>query len=290
MDLDQNQYQIIVESSPNMIWRSGLDALCNYFNATWLNFTGKTMDQEVGNGWVDGVHPEDVERCVKIYLDAFKKQEPFEMDYRLKRHDGVYRWINDRGVPFYVGDRQFAGYIGSCMDVTEKVEGQKLREMAQQDGLTKLLNRQYFEQLGKIEFAKAQRFSTGLTLAMIDIDDFKRINDTYGHLTGDDVLKEMAQTMRSMIRDFDLLARFGGDEFVLLMTNTNLSDANALIQRLDQAIKNNVVRSGDQEIKVSASFGIHQLNGEENLEKVLIEADRRLYEAKRRIKSNDDFD
>ena len=290
MDLDQNQYQIIVESSPNMIWRSGLDALCNYFNATWLNFTGKTMDQEVGNGWVDGVHPEDVERCVKIYLDAFKKQEPFEMDYRLKRHDGVYRWINDRGVPFYVGDHQFAGYIGSCMDVTEKVEGQKLREMAQQDGLTKLLNRQYFEQLGKIEFAKAQRFSTGLTLAMIDIDDFKRINDTYGHLTGDDVLKEMAQTMRSMIRDFDLLARFGGDEFVLLMTNTNLSDANALIQRLDQAIKNNVVRSGDHEIKVSASFGIHQLNGEENLEKVLIEADRRLYEAKRRIKSNDDFD
>lgn len=287
MDLDQNQYQIIVESSPNMIWRSGLDALCNYFNATWLKFTGKPMAQEVGNGWVDGVHPEDVDRCIKIYLGAFAKQEPFEMDYRLKRHDGVYRWINDRGVPYYVGDAQFAGYIGSCMDVTEKVEGQKLREMAQQDGLTKLLNRQYFEQLGNLEFAKAKRFSTGLTLAMIDIDDFKRINDTYGHITGDDVLKEMARCMKDVTRDFDLLARFGGDEFVLLMTNTNASDAKALIQRIDQAIKKNIVRSGDHEIRVSASFGIHQLNGEENLEKVLIEADRRLYEAKRRIKSND---
>lgn len=290
MDLDQNQYQIIVESSPNMIWRSGLDALCNYFNATWLNYTGKTMEQEVGNGWVDGVHPEDVERCVKIYLDAFAKQEPFEMDYRLKRHDGVYRWINDRGVPFYIGDHRFAGYIGSCMDVTEKVEGQKLREMAQQDGLTKLLNRQYFEQLGKIEFAKAKRFSTGLTLAMIDIDDFKRINDTYGHITGDDVLKEISRTMKEMIRDFDFLARFGGDEFVLLMTNTNATEAKALVHRLDQAIKNNIVQSGQHEIKVSASFGIHQLNGEENLEKVLIEADRRLYEAKRRIKSTNDYD
>jgi len=290
MDLDQNQYQIIVESSPNMIWRSGLDALCNYFNATWLKFTGKTMAQEVGNGWVDGVHPEDMERCVKIYLEAFARQEPFEMDYRLKRHDGVYRWINDRGVPFYVGDHQFAGYIGSCMDVTEKVEGQRLREMAQQDGLTKLLNRQYFEQLGKIEFAKAKRFSTGLTLAMIDIDDFKRINDTYGHIIGDDVLKEMAKTMKEVIRDFDLLARFGGDEFVLLMTNTNASEAEALIHRLDQAIKKNVVRNGEHEVKVSASFGIHQLNGEENLEKVLIEADRRLYEAKRRIKTNNDHD
>lgn len=290
MDLDQNQYQIIVESSPNMIWRSGLDTLCNYFNATWLNFTGKHMEQEVGNGWIEGVHPEDVERCVKIYLDAFTKQEPFEMDYRLKRHDGVYRWINDRGVPFYVGDHQFAGYIGSCMDVTEKVEGQRLREMAQQDGLTKLLNRQYFEQLGKIEFAKAKRFSTGLTLAMIDIDDFKRINDTYGHIIGDDVLKEMARTMKEVIRDFDLLARFGGDEFVLLMTNTNASEAEALVDRLDQAIKKNVVRSGDHEVKVSASFGVHQLNGEENLEKVLIEADRRLYEAKRRIKTSNDHD
>jgi len=290
MDLDQNQYQIIVESSPNMIWRSGLDASCNYFNVTWLKFTGKTMAQEVGNGWVDGVHPEDVERCVKIYLEAFAKQESFEMDYRLKRHDGIYRWINDRGVPFYVGDHQFAGYIGSCMDVTEKVEGQRLREMAQQDGLTKLLNRQYFEQLGKIEFAKAKRFSTGLTLAMIDIDDFKRINDTYGHIIGDDVLKEIARTMKEVIRDFDLLARFGGDEFVLLMTNTNASEAEALIHRLDQAIKKNVVRNGDHEVKVSASFGIHQLNGEENLEKVLIEADRRLYEAKRRIKTNNDHD
>lgn len=290
MDLDQNQYQIIVESSPNMIWRSGLDALCNYFNATWLKFTGKTMAQEVGNGWVDGVHPEDVERCVKIYLEAFARQEPFEMDYRLKRHDGVYRWINDRGVPYTIEDDIFAGYIGSCMDVTEKVEGQKLREMAQQDGLTKLLNRQYFEQLGNIEFAKAKRFSTGLTLAMIDIDDFKRINDTFGHITGDDVLKEMARCMKDVTRDFDLLARFGGDEFVLLMTNTNATDAKTLIHRLDQAIKNNVVRSGEHEIRVSASFGIHQLNGEENLEKVLIEADRRLYEAKRRIKSNDDYD
>ena len=72
MKLSTNEYQIIVESSPNMIWRAGTDALCNYFNATWLRFTGKSMEDEVGNGWATGVHPDDFDRCLKIYLDNFE--------------------------------------------------------------------------------------------------------------------------------------------------------------------------------------------------------------------------
>jgi|GEM_PF-2701818 len=89
MNLDNDQYRIIVESSPNMIWRSGKDTLCNYFNTTWLNFTGRSLEQEMGVGWAEGVHPEDYETCLKIYLDAFAKEESFEMEYRLKRNDSV---------------------------------------------------------------------------------------------------------------------------------------------------------------------------------------------------------
>ena len=108
MTLSLNDYKIIVETAPNLIWRSGLDTKCYYFNKTWLDFTGRTFEQEYGDGWVEGVHPDDLDRCVRIYLDNFNQRTPFEMEYRLRRHDGEWRWINDRGVPVVdeQGDRK----------------------------------------------------------------------------------------------------------------------------------------------------------------------------------------
>lgn len=112
-------YLTLFEKFPALIWRSGTDAKCNYFNSTWLNFTGRSMEQELGYGWTEGVHFEDFKLCMKIYLDAFELRQPFEMEYRLRRYDGVYRWIIDYGRPFNDLDRNFAGYIGSCYDITE---------------------------------------------------------------------------------------------------------------------------------------------------------------------------
>src|SRR6476659_705111 len=102
------EYRLLVQHSPVMIWRSGLDAACDYFNETWLAFTGRTLEQEMGNGWAEGVHPEDFKRCVKHYLDHFHRRQEFEMEYRLRRHDGAWRWIFDRGVPFTNDDGEFA--------------------------------------------------------------------------------------------------------------------------------------------------------------------------------------
>jgi diguanylate cyclase (GGDEF)-like protein/PAS domain S-box-containing protein len=285
MKLDNDQYQIIVESSPNMIWRAGKDTLCNYFNKTWLNFTGKAMEDEVGTGWTEGVHPEDYDNCLKIYLEAFAKQESFEMEYRLKRKDGLYRWINDRGVPYYVGDHEFCGYIGSCIDVTDKVEGQKMRDLAQKDGLTGIYNRQYFEQLANVEFSKAKRFKTDLCIAMIDINSFKKINDTHGHHAGDLVLKEVAKIISDNIRELDVFGRFGGDEFILLMSNTDAAEAAIIISRLKYLIEDMEISYNDKIIRLSASMGLHQLAAEEALERVIIEADKKLYEEKRSRKS-----
>jgi PAS domain S-box-containing protein len=129
--MDQNlsgsEYRLLVEHSPVMSWRSGLDAKCNYFNSTWLEFSGRTLEQELGDGWAEGVHPDDVEHCVSYYLDHFSRREPFEMEYRLRRHDGEYRKLFDRAVPFTNEAGDFAGFIGSCVDV----EGRRKAEQAQ---------------------------------------------------------------------------------------------------------------------------------------------------------------
>ena len=123
--LSSPEYRALVEQAPILIWRANTESLCDYFNERWLEFRGRTMAQEYGNGWAEGVHPDDFDRCLKIYLDSFNKREIFEMEYRLMRHDGVYRWIFDRGVPYNDDYGVFAGYIGSCIDVTERVDAQE---------------------------------------------------------------------------------------------------------------------------------------------------------------------
>ncbi|NTW49489.1 MAG: PAS domain S-box protein [Chlorobiales bacterium] len=121
----KSEYAIIVEQAPIMIWRANTTAECDYFNQRWTEFTGRALEQEVGNGWAEGVHPDDFQRCLDFYLINFKQEKVFEMEYRLRRHDGVYRWLFDRGVPFYDDDGTFMGYIGSCIDVTERIEAEE---------------------------------------------------------------------------------------------------------------------------------------------------------------------
>ena len=119
-----SEFRLLVQHSPVMIWRAGLDAKCDYFNETWLAFTGRTMEQELGDGWAEGVHPDDLQRCVAHYLEHFNRREAFEMEYRLRRRDGEFRWIFDRGVPFTDDSGAFAGFIGSCVDVDERRRAQ----------------------------------------------------------------------------------------------------------------------------------------------------------------------
>jgi PAS domain S-box-containing protein len=115
----EQHYQTLADSGQALIWLSGTDQLCTYFNKAWLEFTGRTIDQEIGNGWAAGVHPDDLQRCLDIYLGSFERREKFSMDYRLRRHDGEYRWVQDDGSPRYDNSGTFIGYIGFCLDVTE---------------------------------------------------------------------------------------------------------------------------------------------------------------------------
>jgi PAS domain S-box-containing protein len=116
----QMRFRNMADASPVLLWMSGTDGLCTFFNQTWLRFTGRTLEQEWGVGWAEGVHFEDFQRCMDHYLAAFGERRVFEMEYRLRRADGEFRWILDRGTPRYTPDGTFAGYIGSCVDITER--------------------------------------------------------------------------------------------------------------------------------------------------------------------------
>ncbi len=115
----ETRFRLIANTAPVLIWMSGLDKLCNYFNQPWLEFTGRNLEAELGNGWVEGVHPEDLRKCLDTYTQYFDRREKFRMEYRLRRHDGEYRWVLDIGVPRFNHDGSFAGYVGCCMDISD---------------------------------------------------------------------------------------------------------------------------------------------------------------------------
>ncbi len=137
-ELSREEYKLLVEKAPIMIWRSNLTTECDYFNEVWLTFTGRSMEQETGNGWAEGVHPEDFDRCLKIYTENFGRRQAFEMEYRLRRYDGAFRWIFDRGVPFSDEAGAFQGFIGSCIDVTERREAREALKRAQESEIEQL--------------------------------------------------------------------------------------------------------------------------------------------------------
>jgi PAS domain S-box-containing protein len=116
----EGYFRLLAEAAPVLVWMSGPDKLCTYFNKHWLDFTGQPLEQQLGDGWSAGVHPDDLQRCMQTYCEAFDARQAFRMEYRMRRFDREYRWILDTGVPRFGCDGTFEGYIGSCIDVTEQ--------------------------------------------------------------------------------------------------------------------------------------------------------------------------
>jgi PAS domain S-box-containing protein len=124
------RFRLMADAAPVLIWLSDRTGGCTWFNRSWLEFTGRSFDAELGDGWLEGVHPDDAARCVETYRGAFASRTPFEMDYRLRRHDGEYRWLLDTGRPLDDPRGDFIGYIGSCVDITERREAAELLQQA----------------------------------------------------------------------------------------------------------------------------------------------------------------
>ncbi len=399
----KNIYESLLNKLPNPIWMSGTDAKCYFFNHGWLDFTGRKMEQEIGDGWIDGVKAEDLEYCVDIYLKAFAKQEPFEMEYRLMHKSGEYRWIRDYGNPCYDMEGKFSGYIGSCydiheakksrerieeltyeyetvfqgtqdalflldideekkfryrqlnrayekmsgltteqirgrtpeevfskelaeqlttdftqcmelksslaleetlafpageriwhtvltpimkdgtvihivgsrQDVTEEKRNHKLIEyLGQHDPLTALYNRLFFVDAMK-RVNEKQYYP--VSVIMGDVNGLKLTNDAFGHTVGDELLCKVAKVFKSACRKQDIVARIGGDEFVILLPNTNATQTQSIMQRIDDLCE----LEKAEPIKPSISLGYSvKIDGTEPLNNIYKQAEDKMYESK----------
>jgi PAS domain S-box-containing protein len=190
------RFRLVANTAPTLIWMAGTDKLCEFFNKSWLGFTGRSMEQELGNGWAAGVHPEDLERCLRTYSSAFDARVEFEMEYRLHRFDGKYRWIVDLGVPRFESDGTFCGYIGSCVDITDR----KLSQAALEELSGRLITAQE-EERTRIARELHDDFTQRLALQGIGLTQvWKKMaeSETEGRAKIEDLIKENRDILSDM--------------------------------------------------------------------------------------------
>ena len=275
------QYHNLADSGIALIWTSGTDKLCNYFNLPWLRFTGRTLEQELGNGWAEGVHPDDFEQCLKTYVTSFDKREKFDMEYRVRHVSGEYRWIQDLGTPTYNSSGEFVGYIGHCFDITERKKlEEQLRYQSNRDSMTGLYNRNFFE----VEFKRfEQSRDFPISIIMADIDGLKYTNDTKGHAAGDELLRQGANALSSVMRTGDIVARIGGDEFAVLLPRTDSEMVKTIMERIRDKIGEYNIEQPDLLLNISLGCSTTELF---DLMKTLKHADQNMYADKIKHKAS----
>lgn len=196
----EERFRLVADNAPVLIWMAGTDKRCIFFNKGWLDFTGRSIEQESGYGWASGVHPEDLERCLQIYTFAFDARIEFEMEYRLRRFDGEYRWIADYGVPRFESDRTFCGYIGSCVDITDR----KLSQEALQELSGRLITAQE-EERTRIARELHDDFTQRLALQGIGLTQvWKKMADS--EIEGRAKIQDLIKENREILSDMHVLS------------------------------------------------------------------------------------
>ncbi|EGW22742.1 CHASE domain-containing protein [Methylobacter tundripaludum] len=191
----EQRFRLLADSAPVLIWQAGTDKQCYYFNKGWLEFTGRTLEQEQGNGWAECVHPGDYQRCLDTYITAFDRRKPFSMEYRLRHHDGEYRWLIDTGVPRYTDDKTFLGYIGSCVDITERkqIEDKLARAHAELEQFTRIAAHHLQEPARRL-VSFAQRLQSRLPTEQLNEDAIASLH----------FIEQGAARQSALVRDIQL--------------------------------------------------------------------------------------
>lgn len=227
--------------------------------------------------WVDGIHPDDRDRVLKERSDLFKEDQ-YVHEYRFRHKDGSYRWMHDKLRLFRDKNGNPNEIVGSWIDITGRVQlEEELRESATIDKLTKTFNRLKFEEIVSIEMERSVRYVHPLSMLLFDIDKFKQVNDTKGHLVGDEAIKAVVNVAQKHMRRVNHLVRWGGDEFIILPVETELDGARILAERIRQSIE---MFDFGVAGRLTVSFGISMFKDGDSEDSFLKRADDALYKAK----------
>lgn len=280
----RNFYLSLMDELPNPIRRTDADGKSDYFNRAWFAFTGRTMGQEVGDAWTQGVHAEDLDRIRKLQAGSLKARTPYVTEYRLRNYSGEYRWVVEFGRPFEDVDGSFGGYISSCYDVQERKTFEKtLQSLSTTDDLTGILNRRGFISLAQQQIKVANRTKKGFLLFYVDLDGLKKINDTLGHPEGDRALIETASVLKEIFRESDIIGRLGGDEFaVLMLEHTGSSEEDrAVLLRTRESVKARNTQPGRRfELSISTGMKYYDPKNPCSLDELISRADSLMYKEK----------
>lgn len=279
-------YLSLIDELPNPIRRTDTDAQSDYFNKAWLEFTGRSISQEIGTAWREGVHAEDRDRLMKIQSESFEHRTPYVTEYRLRDSSGGYRWLVEYGRPITDLDGTFSGYISSCSDVQDrKTFEEKLHSLSTTDDLTGLLNRRGFFSLALQQLKVANRTKIGFLLLYLDLDGLKKINDMFGHPEGDQALVETASILREIFRESDIIGRLGGDEFSVLAlerTRNAEEEEQSILKRIRESVETRNAQPG-RRYALSLSAGINTYDPERpcSLDEFISRVDSIMYEEKK---------
>lgn len=227
------------------------------------------------------LHPEDEKRYLSTIDDAFRKCSDWSFEGRFLTPDGKEKWGRCLSKPAPVNENEII-FNGLIIDIsTQKKMEEDLRILATTDALTGANNRRNFLHMAETEVARASRYETALSILMVDLDHFKRVNDTYGHAGGDEVLRQFVEIAKSHLRGTDILGRIGGEEFAILLPETASSGAFILAERIRHDLEHAQMIWGTQTLHVTASLGVADLNkNDATILDLMARADRALYSAK----------
>jgi diguanylate cyclase (GGDEF)-like protein/PAS domain S-box-containing protein len=313
-DFSEDLLHTILELVSDGIWDWNANTGFVYRNPGWYTMLGYEPHslENTALTWENVIHPEDYPSVMTVFDDYLHQRTPtYQTEYRCRMLDGSYLWIEDRG---YVlsrnADGTVARMVGAHRSIDDKrrlleelerrthsleatveertrelsrvnqqlqVQLEENRKLAQTDTLTSIANRYLMEKTLPQECERAQRFRRPLSLIAMDIDDFKTINDHYGHALGDAAIVQVVERVKHYVREGDLLARWGGDEFIMILPDTSLADARLLAQEIRDGL---LSLPPVGEFQVTMSFGVVQRFEEEQQTGLLARADQALYRSK----------
>ena len=278
---EAEQFRAALDNVPAFVYMKDLEHRYTYANAMTLELVGKTKDTIAGSEDREFFPPEAVERLHEVDRRVFRGERTSE-EIEVADTGSGRRIYWEVKAPLYEAGK-VKGLVGISTDITQhKNLERRLAHMAYTDYLTGLPNRSYFFEMAQKEFARARRYGEPLAIAMIDLDHFKLVNDTYGHEVGDMVLKEVARVCRVTLRESDLIGRIGGEEFAVLWPNADRAHASDAAERLRAAIDiAKLPLEHGLPVQFTASLGVATITeADANIDVILHRADKALYEAK----------